>query len=259
MKSVFNVTVNGLRSQVDFFKFSGGETQVKFSNPSTSKEYCDVEIVAYIRDGEFLPLALLVDSIRKQIKSPAINLSIPYLPYARQDRVMNSGESLAVKVFCDLINSLKLDSVTVCDCHSDVGLALLENCKNDSSLPIDLFDLSNKPNALVAPDAGALKKTFKYAQTLDINEVIRADKTRNVKTGDITGSMYFGDVKDKSLLIIDDICDGGRTFIELAKVLRQGGAKYIHLHVTHGIFSKGKEVLLEEIDKVTAKYDWSEF
>ena len=68
----------------------------------------------------------------------------------------------------------------------------------------------------------------------------------------------FGDVTGKSVLIADDICDGGRTFIELAKVLKERGAAHIHLHVTHGIFSKGKAVFEGLIDTVTSTYDYEE-
>lgn len=257
--SDFKVSVNGLIADVNMFKFSGGETQVSFKNPSTSHEDCLVRVFAYIMDGDIMPLALLVDAIRRSIKNPTIELMLPYLPYARQDRVMNSGEALAVKVFADMLNSLKLDTVVVCDCHSDVGIALLDNAKNDSTLDPQFFTLAKHWDAIVAPDAGALKKTLKYAKTLHINDFIRADKTRNVATGEITGTEVYGDVAGKSVLIIDDICDGGRTFIELAKVLKEKGASKITLHVTHGIFSKGKEVFDGIIDEVHAEWDWTTF
>ena len=257
MKSMFNVSVNGLRAPVEFFKFSGGETQVKFENPSISKEQNRVEIHAYIRDGEFLPLALLVDAIRRTMTTVSIKLVLPYLPYARQDRVMNSGESLAVKVYTNLINSLNFDQVVVDDCHSDVGVALLNNVVNENYLPIHFK--TEDFDALVAPDAGALKKTFKHAKSLGITEVIRADKTRDVTTGNITGTVVHGDVKGKRLLITDDICDHGDDLVELAAKLKLGGAKKISLYVTHGIFSKGKSTLEDVFNSVEAKYDWTEF
>lgn len=255
--SDFKVSVNGLAAEVQMFKFSGGETQVTFKNPSTSSKDCLVRVFAYITDGDIMPLALLVDAIRRTISNPTIELLMPYLPYARQDRVMNPGEALAVKVFADMVNSLNLDSVIVCDCHSDVGIALLNNAKNDQTLDDEFFTPKKHWDVIVAPDAGALKKTLKYAKTLGIGTLIRADKTRNVVTGEITGTEVYGDVFGKDVLIIDDICDGGRTFIELAKVLNEKGASKITLHVTHGIFSKGKEVFDGIIDEVHAEWDWT--
>lgn len=83
------------------------------------------------------------------------------------------------------------------------------------------------------------------------------NKARNVQTGEITGTEVYGDVKDKVVLIIDDICDGGRTFIELGKVLKERGASKVILYVTHGIFSQGKQVFEGIIDEVYAKHDWT--
>ena len=121
MENIFKVKVNKyLPAKLEIKKFSGGETQAMFHNPSTSDEGNVVELFALIRDGDIIPLALVVDAIRREIKSPIINLHLPYLPYARQDRVMNKGESLAIKVYCDFINSLNFNSIKVDDCHSDV-------------------------------------------------------------------------------------------------------------------------------------------
>lgn len=256
MNNIFKVKVNEyLPAKVEIFKFSGGESQIKFHNPSTSDEGNRVNIFALIRDGDIMELALLVDAIRRSIKNPIINLHMPYLPYARQDRVMNSGESLAVKVFCDFVNSLNLNSVKVDDCHSDVGVALLNNATNDQTFIPEILDLNF--DVLVAPDAGALKKTCKYANILN-KPVIRADKERDVKTGNIAGTVVYGDVEGKRVLIIDDCADGGRTFIELAKVLYAKGAKEVTLYVTHGLFSYGKQVLYDAGIKVLSKYDWTE-
>jgi ribose-phosphate pyrophosphokinase len=64
-------------------------------------------------------------------------------------------------------------------------------------------------------------------------------------------------VNGKTVLIIDDICDGGKTFLELGKKLKELGAKSVLLHVTHGIFSKGRDAMFPYVDVVTAKYDWT--
>ena len=71
-----------------------------------------------------------------------------------------------------------------------------------------------------------------------------SDKTRDVMTGKITGfEVYADDLKGKSCIIVDDICDGGGTFAGLAIELRKKGARKVHLIVTHGTFSKGLTTL----------------
>lgn len=227
---------------VEVFKFPGGELQVKV-NPNSS---CYIEAFLYSSD-DIMTLLLTVDAIRRMgcyIKK----LIIPYFPYARQDRVCNSGESLAIKIMADLINNLNIPQVNIIDPHSNVTPALLNNCVTYDI--VDLFIQSNKKSTLipsknitfVSPDAGAEKKVTALAATFKA-PLITASKIRNTLTGEITGTKVHEDVTGKDLYVIDDICDGGRTFIELAKVLKEKSADKLYLYTTHGIFSKGLDEL----------------
>lgn len=268
MKTLIKVFVNGAYQKLKMFKFSGGEYQVSLPKLEVfGDNTIKVGIEAYLLEGNIMPLALVIDAIRRMYtgKKLSIGVHIPYLPYARQDRVMNIGESLALKVFCEQLNSLNLDRVIVSDCHSDVGLSLINNVEHvEQSLCPILLEWTNESkqsypfDAIVAPDAGALKKVFKVAKHAKIPEVIRADKRRDVSTGEITGTEIYDDVDGKRLLVIDDICDGGMTFIKLAEELRKKGAKHLTLQVTHGIFSKGTEELEKLYDKIVAVHDYSE-
>jgi ribose-phosphate pyrophosphokinase len=87
---------------------------------------------------------------------------------------------------------------------------------------------------------------------------IQAEKIRDPNTGAITSTKVNIEkhVGDKNFLIMDDICDGGRTFIELAKVLRPLTTGKIMLYVTHGIFSAGLEVFLGYIDEIYCANSW---
>ena len=95
-----------------------------------------------------------------------------------------------------------------------------------------------------------MKKTLEAAKELGL-PMVRADKIRSTDTGEITGTVVYSEhIGSKDFLIADDICDGGRTFIELAKVLRPLTDGKIYLYVTHGIFSKGLDVFEGLIDGV---------
>ena len=238
---------------VKSFVFSGGEVQVQVEKFPEVEVF--VQIEAHITSSnDVMELIMLVDILRRNYgKGLVIKLLIPYLPYARQDRAMVRGEALGVRAFANIINSLDFDAVTVWDVHSDVALGVLNNSFN---IPIENIITRDviRDAVLVSPDAGSLKKVSKVAQTFG-RKMIRADKTRSVVDGSITGTKVFGEsisASDKDFLIVDDICDGGRTFIELAKELR----KYIfnddkiRLYVTHGIFSKGLDVFNGIIDEV---------
>jgi len=107
---------------------------------------------------------------------------------------------------------------------------------------------------LVSPDAGANKKVLKVAQQYKGLDIIYCDKKRDTRTGKITDTIVHpghGSIRNKKLLIVDDICDGGMTFIKIAEAMNSFGPEAIYLYVTHGIFSKGYQVLFDAgIDKI---------
>jgi ribose-phosphate pyrophosphokinase len=252
----FKVYFNEKEASVKIFNFSGGEVQVKVSQaPIYGNEVCRIE--AHVRNSDdLMTLLLLTDAIRRDRNPKVINLVMPYLPYARQDRVCASGEALALKVCTDLINGLKFDSVQIWDCHSDVGVALLDNCVNRPQKNIipacqDLSDIILDGNTvLVSPDAGANKKTLDLAWMYGGCEVVRADKVRNAATGKITGTEVYGDVSGKVCVIVDDIADKGGTFMFLSDKLREKGAAKVILYVTHAILPDGFDSLMGKIDEL---------
>jgi ribose-phosphate pyrophosphokinase len=111
---------------------------------------------------------------------------------------------------------------------------------------------------LISPDAGAEKKIKELGNLLSSNEkkvpLLCARKVRDTLTGAILATEIYGDVQGRDLIILDDICDGGRTFVELAKALRNQGAGDLYLYVTHGIFSKGLTELKEYFKRVYCYY-----
>ncbi|MNY39046.1 phosphoribosylpyrophosphate synthetase [compost metagenome] len=118
---------------------------------------------------------------------------------------------------------------------------------------------------LVAPDAGAMKKTLELANLVGCPRVVCAFKDRDTVTGKITATrvdMTFTPTLDQDWLVVDDICDGGYTFIELAKVLRtmfdeHGLTNRLELWVSHGLFTKGYDVLKEHYARIETTNSWN--
>ena len=230
--------------------FPGGEEHV---NLLTYKTFDKVVIKASIcNSSELMRLFMLKDVIDQH--KAHVTLKLGYLPYARQDRRCTKGDAFSLKVFCELLNSRGFDEVQVLDPHSDVGPALIDNVKVIKQMDIiseskDLRALATSTIA-VSPDAGSNKKVqdiSMYSQTA----FIRADKLRDLSTGEIKETIVYADKITQAVTIWDDICDGGRTFIELAKKLKALGAPEVNLYITHGIFSKGVQILVDNgIDNV---------
>jgi ribose-phosphate pyrophosphokinase len=155
---------------------------------------------------------------------------------------MVPGEPLSVKVFANIINSLHLNRVIVFDAHSDVSAALLNNCQNIPNYEMVsyfLTKLSISEYTLVSPDLGAYKKIDKLAQQINYKgQIATGIKIRDLATGQIIKSdVITEDLKGKPCIVIDDICDGGRTFIELAVALKEKNAGHLYFIASHGIFS----------------------
>jgi ribose-phosphate pyrophosphokinase len=173
-------------------------------------------------------------------------LHIPFLPFGRQDKTVSNESTFALSVFADLINSLNFDYVSTLDAHSNVAKFLINNLddvfpKKQIEDTIDKFDNTS----IIFPDKGAFTR---YSKEVKVEEekLLIGDKTRNQLTGYIEKYDVIGECKDKDVLIIDDICDGGMTFRLLSKELLKLGAKSVNLYVTHGIFSKGLDILRED-------------
>ena len=164
---------------------------------------------------------------------------------------MVNGDSFALKVFANQLNTLNFDKVFLLDPHSDAAAAAINNSVVIAQETC-LMKSDNLRQAigagklmLVAPDAGALKKIHNVAKASGARDYAILTKERDVATGNLTGfALVSGDVAGKDVLIVDDLCDAGGTFIGSAQVLRDAGARSVSLYVTHGVFSKGVANLL---------------
>lgn len=246
-------TVNNWKERYTFtsMEFSGGEVQL--SLPRTAKFPPVLNSTVCIHatlqsSSDIMQLMQARDILKRKFPSATFTLSMGYIPYARQDRVCAEGESLAIKVFADILNTLNFNMVTVADPHSDVAPALINNChvmEQYKAIRGHIPAIQERGiSVVVAPDAGATKKAYKVAYEYHFG-FVQGVKHRDTETGALTGFDAYGDVLDKDVLIVDDICDGGGTFIGLAKVLKEKGARSVSLYVTHGIFSKGLGCMLD--------------
>lgn len=250
-------SVEGIKHIPRVWSFPAGEVGVACHFDSAAFHKTDVDIKACITNSDdIMSLLMLTDSIRRMYKNAKINLSMGYVPYGRQDRVCNEGESLSIKVFANLINSQNYNSVQIYDPHSHVTEAVFDKCKVIYQHEIFNNFFSKKiphkeKQVLIAPDQGASSKIKEIAKrSSGYSEAFVADKQRDLATGYITDFIFSGDVKGKHCTVVDDICDGGMTFILIGKALKEAGALTTTLCVTHGIFSKGHEVVSKWYDSV---------
>lgn len=239
-------------------QFPDGQQSVKIESGQFSVQGKDIKLYSRMNSFRDIELIICANQALRNYTPSSVSLYTPYFLGARSDRKFSEGDSNYLKqVICPIINSQNFDCVLVLDPHSDVLEACLNNYEKIDNITLvkyALTSIDNKNSArerlvLVSPDAGALKKVYNVAEKFEIDKIVIANKHRDLKTGKITHTDVPGlDTysPDSNFVIIDDICDGGRTFIEIAKVIQSHvwpRDEYfkgkIYLIVTHGIFSAG--------------------
>lgn len=241
-------------------KFNDGSLKVTLPELASidPKENCTVDISAFIESMDHLMVvAQIKDILNNYFKTTnSINLEIFGTLYTRYDRYMHEDktDSFGAKVFSDFVNALNFNSVALYDAHSEVIKKLIKNSYEINQSVIHYDTIRNayaEDFNIVCPDKGAAEK-MKYADLYFI-------KDRNQETGKITGIKLdrIRNIKDQDYLVIDDICEGGGTFLGLAESIKEEifkgtiPNKKINLSITHGIFSgQAIKKLLEHYDNI---------
>lgn len=187
------------------------------------------------------------DAANSMNKTAVATLTIYCLIGQRSDRRFHENESFDLKIITKFINNMHFDKVRILHPHSSISLALIDNSEEISPFEFieKAFHSIGSPT-LVSPDAGAYKTTHSIAEKLNA-DLVPSNKVR------IDGEPVIsiqGDVKNKVCLIVDDLADGGRTFKNLSKELKNQGATKVFLYVSHGQFNYGFDELKESIDGV---------
>lgn len=216
-------------ANLTFMKFPGGENHIKIED-----ETLPIPNVAYITGSnldDYMIGALWADICRQRgIQTVAV---IPYLPAARADR----GEPFGAKTYAAVIDSAGYDKIVCFDPHSPVMPSLIET-------PLEIVHSSDFiPEALknenyvgvIAPDKGAVERATLVAEKLGV-PVFKAEKVRDFKTGKLSGFTCEPVPAEGQLLVVDDICDGGYTFVGLAGAIEADTGR-LDLWVSHGVFS----------------------
>jgi ribose-phosphate pyrophosphokinase len=219
--------------------FPAGEPHVKVINGNSGKG--KLTEIAHLTGADANEMVLLGmwANIAKLRNSRTVAL-IPYLPGARADHDYPRG----AKVYADIINSFGLDQVICFDPHSPVMPSLINNITIVDSTALIRHEIVGRADSdqhpqkytgIIAPDAGAVERATRVAHACHL-PLYGAEKHRDPDTGKLSGFSCEPLPQDGKYLIVDDICDGGGTFIGLsgATGLRRD---QLGLYVSHGVFS----------------------
>ena len=208
----------------------------------------EVKLICSITDSvkmmQLLQAANALDNLFAKKKV----LVIPYLMAARFDRLMQHGDSIDLKVVAELVNCCGFEKVFLFDVHSDVATMLINHSVNITNR--QMVEQYRQPEALlICPDAGAAKKVGKYFDwNNNLKDIVYCSKNRDLATGNLTLEVLEPEqCTNRNCVIVDDICDGGATFLAIAEKIK---AAHLTLIVTHGIFSKGFAALEKSFNEI---------
>ncbi|KQO64540.1 phosphoribosyltransferase family protein [Curtobacterium sp. Leaf261] len=234
--------------------FPAGEAHVKVADDNADKgpltEVATIVGAQGSMADDLVMLGMWADAVRQRgSKSVAC---IPYLPGARQDR----GLPFGAKVYADILNGFHIDQVVAFDPHSPVIVGLVERLTVVSSDRVIRNavvgrrdrDVPQRYDGIIAPDKGAVARATAVADACHL-PVFRAEKHRDESTGKLSSFSCEPLPETGRFLVVDDICDGGGTFMGLAESTGLPKER-LGLWVSHGVFSGRAPALAEHFGEI---------
>jgi ribose-phosphate pyrophosphokinase len=218
-------------------KFSDGEFAVSYEQSIRGRDIFLVQST-FPNSDNLMELLLMIDAA-KRASAKSINAVIPYFGWARQDRKDKPRVSIGAKLVADLLSVAGVDRVITMDLHADQIQGFFD-------IPVDhlyasgvilpyLQSLKLKDLVIASPDVGGSKRANTYAKFLGVPLVL-CNKTR-ARANVVATMQIIGDVKDKNVVIIDDMVDTAGTITKAADIMIEAGAKSVRACASHCVMS----------------------
>ena len=217
--------------------FADGEFEVSFEEPIRG---CEVYLVqsTFPNSDNLMELLLMIDAA-KRASAHSVIAVIPYFGWARQDRKDKPRVSIAAKLVADLLSAAGVNRVITMDLHADQIQGFF-NVPVDHLYASSVFipyieSLKLEDMVIATPDVGGAKRANSYAKYLDVPLVL-CHKQR-AKANVVESMTVIGDVKDKNVILIDDMVDTAGTITKAADLMMSKGAKSVRALASHAIMS----------------------
>ena len=223
--------------KMNITRFADGEFEVSFEE---SIRGCEVYLVqsTFPNSDNLMELLLMIDAAKRASASSVIAV-IPYFGWARQDRKDKPRVSIAAKLVSDLLVAAGVDRVITMDLHAD-------QIQGFFNIPVDhlyassvfipyIQSLKLEDMVIATPDVGGAKRANNYAKYLDVPLVL-CHKQR-AKANVVAKMTVIGDVKDKNVILVDDMVDTAGKITKAADLMLANGAKSVRALASHAIMS----------------------
>ncbi len=222
-------------------KFSDGEIFVNINETVRGSDVFVVQSTCLPVNDNFMELLIMIDAL-KRASAGRITAVIPYFGYARQDRKAKRRDPISAKLCADLITAAGADRVLTMDLHAPqiqgffnipvdhlLGQPILSNYFKEE------FSSDKENTVVVSPDLGSVTRARKFADNIDVPIAIVDKRRPRPNVSEVMN--IIGDIKDKNVILVDDMIDTAGTIVNGAEALRQRGAKKVCACCTHAVLS----------------------
>jgi len=221
--------------------FSDGEIRVRIKPNLRRRKVFLIQPTSYPVNDNIMELVLMADAA-KRASASEINAIIPWFGYSRQDRKETSRVPISAAAVSSMLVNAGVDRILTVDIHSEQMEGSIhqpwDNVYASYSLLPVLKNLNLKKLVVAAPDKGGLLRATGYAKLLQTEGIALVYKQRDIIVNDVSNTMgMIGEVKDKDVLLVDDIISTAGTIVHAANFIKEKGARSVRVAATHGIFS----------------------
>ncbi len=229
-------------SEASVTKFSDGEISVSIGETVRGVDVFVVQSTCSPVNDNFMELLIMIDAFRRA-SAGRITAVMPYFGYARQDRKSKARDPISAKLCAQMLEAAGADRVLTMDLHASQIQGFfdipVDNLLGTSVLMpyfIDTIGKQSSEYVIVSPDLGSVTRARKFTEKLDLPLAIVDKRRQRANVSEVMN--IIGDVRDKKVLLVDDMIDTAGTLCNAAKALIEiGGAKEVYACASHGVLS----------------------
>jgi ribose-phosphate pyrophosphokinase len=223
---------------VDVRIFADGESKIKLGK--LGKKCCIIVQSTYPPTDRHLLQALMMVKNCTDCKAVNVYTVIPYMAYARQDKVFLEGEVISIALVAQLLEAVGTKQVITVDIHSSLALSHFTiNVHNISSIPIlanyAINQMKLTKPIVVSPDFGGITRAREFAKILKV-DLVTLKKSRNRDTGEVQiDERLDSSIMDRDILLIDDMISSGDSMVNACRALKKNECGKIYALCTHAL------------------------
>ena len=228
---------------IEITRFIDNECRVYVKEKVENTHVFVIQSLSQVADQHLVELCLIGQAL-KSLKATHVTAVIPWMGYSKQDKEFRKGEAVSAQLVAKFIENAGFDAVVTCELHSENLLPFFHIPITEISSEELLAEAlqhssrfySNNTTVVVSPDEGGKGRSARFAKAVGL-PIVYLDKKRDFESGKVEVVGASGDVRDKNIVIFDDIINTGATAIKTSEFLKKHDAGKIYFLATHGVFA----------------------